>query len=315
MIQTRYGTYNGDSWEEHCQLLLKTKYGTDGYQEMTAHTSGDLGIEGFTRTGIVFQCYCPDEEYDAKKLYEAQRDKVTKDLGKLKRSKKQLLDFFGSIKIKKWIFLTPIILNKDIVSHCQTKAQEYKGMKDMQDILDSEFDVLVHDEGYYAEEILLVKRVLERKVEMDIVSPDKQEIIDWKNCESESIEILNRKIGYLFENIQDQQTKDNKTNKYVDLMVRNYLKGQKVLSRMQDTYGLLYEKQVRIKSSIAEHLEDEVLITDLPPKQLLDQTLSKYKDALKSEKFHEIFEFSIYEDLCREAISEWLINCPLDFGG
>ncbi|MDQ0199984.1 hypothetical protein [Neobacillus ginsengisoli] len=52
MIQTRYGTYDGDSWEEYCQLLLKTKYGKEGYQEMTAHTSGDLGIEGFTRTGI-----------------------------------------------------------------------------------------------------------------------------------------------------------------------------------------------------------------------------------------------------------------------
>lgn len=60
------------------------KYEVEGYQEMSAHTDGDLGIEGFTRTGVVFQCYCPDEEYDSTKLYEHQRDKITKDLGKLK---------------------------------------------------------------------------------------------------------------------------------------------------------------------------------------------------------------------------------------
>lgn len=87
MYRTSYGTYNGDSWEEHCQTFLKIKYEADGYQEMTAHTQGDLGIEGFTRKGDVFQCYCPDGEYESTKLYGHQRDKITKDLNKLKNIK------------------------------------------------------------------------------------------------------------------------------------------------------------------------------------------------------------------------------------
>lgn len=82
MIKTHYGTYNGDSLEEHCQAILKMKYEVKSYQEMIAHTDDDLGIEGFTRTGVVFQCYCPDEEYYSTKLYDHQRDKITKDLGK-----------------------------------------------------------------------------------------------------------------------------------------------------------------------------------------------------------------------------------------
>ncbi|GMA60380.1 hypothetical protein NZD89_12305 [Alicyclobacillus fastidiosus] len=85
MIRTKHGTYDGDSWEEHCQLLLKKKYDSEGYQEMVAHTKGDHGIEGFTRTGLVFQCYCPDEEYEPGKLYEEQKDKVTRDLNKLQK--------------------------------------------------------------------------------------------------------------------------------------------------------------------------------------------------------------------------------------
>jgi hypothetical protein len=35
---------------------------------MPAHTKGDLGIEGFIRTGVVFQCYCSDEEFDTRRL-------------------------------------------------------------------------------------------------------------------------------------------------------------------------------------------------------------------------------------------------------
>lgn len=45
------------------------------------------------------------------------------------------------------------------------------------------------------------------------------------------------------------------------------------------------------------------------------QTKEMHELALKEENFKEIFEFSVYSDLSREAIASWLIDCPLDFGG
>jgi len=90
MFKTAYGVFNGNSWEDFCQQCFKIKYEKDGYQEMPATFKGDLGIEGYTRNGILFQCYCPDMEYDPAKLYEAQRDKVTKDLGKILINEKEL---------------------------------------------------------------------------------------------------------------------------------------------------------------------------------------------------------------------------------
>ncbi|OCA83997.1 hypothetical protein A8F94_14765 [Bacillus sp. FJAT-27225] len=315
MIKTKSGTYDGDSWEEHCQLLLKTKYGEEGYQEMTAHTNGDLGIEGFTRTGIVFQCYCPDEQYEAKKLYEAQRAKISADLKKLISNKTRLQKFLGPIKIKKWVFLTPIILNKDIIAHCHSKALELRALTDMRELLDPEFDVLIHDEGFYANEIMVVKRMLTSKIEFQVQTPKEDEIIDWRKCESKSIEVLNRKIGFLFKNIDDEDARVYKTNKFVDQVIKEHLKGQQIISRMQDVYGGMYEKQVKIKSSIEEYLQKEVLLTELTPKEFLRHTLSKYKHALGTENFDQIFEYSVYEDLCNEAVSSWLIDCPLDFGG
>ncbi|MCM3024055.1 hypothetical protein [Heyndrickxia ginsengihumi] len=314
MLKTPFGTYNGDSWEEHCQTLLKMKYEADGYQEMTAHTNGDLGIEGFTRSGVVFQCYCPDEEYDSAKLYAHQRDKVTKDLKKLKKFKPQLLKFLQGVKIKKWIFLTPKITNKELIAHCHEKAVEYRDDTEMNDLLDDEFDVLAHDELFYGKEIMQAKRILNEKINIDVPVPDEEEIINWKQCQTSSIVILDRKIGNLFDHL-DQTIKAKKTNKYIDLQVRNYIKGQEILNYMKQTYSSAYEKQVRIKSSIASHLEEEVLLTDLTPKELLEGTMEKYRTALMGERFHDIFEFSVYNDLCHEAIASWLIDCPLDFGG
>lgn len=314
MLKTPFGTYNGDSWEEHCQTILKMKYENEGYQEMTAHTHGDLGIEGFTRTGIVFQCYCPDEEYDSTKLYNHQRDKITKDLNKLKKYKKQLLKFFQGVKIKKWIFLTPKIKNKELIAHCHEKAVEYRNDTTIKDLLDDSFDVLAHDEQFYGKEIIRAKKILNEKINIDVSVPNEEEIINWKQCQTSSIAILDRKIGNLFDHL-DETTKNKRINKYIDLQVRNYIKGQEILNHMQQAYSSAYEKQVKIKSSIASHLEAEVLLTDLTPKELLDDTLEKYKSALIGEDFHDIFEFSVYNDLCHEAIASWLIDCPLDFGG
>jgi len=314
MLRTSFGTYNGSSWEEHCQTFLKIKYEAQGYQEMTAHTNGDLGIEGFTRTGIVFQCYCPDEYYDSTKLYNHQRDKITTDLGKLKKYKKQLLKFFQGVKIKKWIFLTPMITNKELIRHCHEKAIEYRKDETMKDLLDDSFDVLAHDELFYSKEVIFAKQILKEKVNIEVPVPDEEEIIDWKQCQTVSIAVLDRKIGKLFDHLDDQ-TKLKNTNKFIDLQVRNYIKGQQILNHMQQTYTTAYEKQLRIKSSIASHLEAEVLLTDLPPKVLLNETMKKYKTALTEERFHDIFEFSVYNDLCHEAIASWLIDCPLDFGG
>lgn len=49
MIQAKYGNFDGNSWEEFCQICLKIKFESEGYQELPAW-QGDMGIEGFTRS-------------------------------------------------------------------------------------------------------------------------------------------------------------------------------------------------------------------------------------------------------------------------
>ncbi|MCU6711479.1 hypothetical protein M6D81_22540 [Paenibacillus sp. J5C_2022] len=310
MIRTRYGSYNGDTWEEACQLFLKRKYEIDGYQEMSAHTHGDLGVEGFTRSGIVFQCYCPDEEYESRKLYEAQRDKITTDLNKLSKNKKELLRYLGNTKIKKWIFLTPIVRNKELISHCQEKAREFREKIDLKEILDDGFDVLVQDEEFFVEEMLYVKAVLNEKIDVNVATPSVQEVINWKECEAESVQILFKKIAKLFEGSSNASVL---TNRYVDLVIRNLIKGQNVMNELRDSHPTLLEKVVRIKSGIETHIEQELLLTSLQPREFIKSIQEKYRSALESESFGKMISFVLQEDFMREAESDWLVRCPLDF--
>jgi hypothetical protein len=47
MFTTKFGTFNGSTWEALCQQVFKKKYQAEDYQPMPA-SPGDFGLEGFT---------------------------------------------------------------------------------------------------------------------------------------------------------------------------------------------------------------------------------------------------------------------------
>jgi len=142
MLSTPYGEFDGHSWELLCQRCFKMRYTREQYIDMPA-TPGDYGVEGFTKTGLAFQCYCPDKLYTSNDLYEAQRKKITTDLRKLIKFKKELSMRLNGTKIKEWHFYTPNFSKNDIITHCANKTTEYRNLN--LDILDPNFEVLPKD--------------------------------------------------------------------------------------------------------------------------------------------------------------------------
>ena len=72
---------DGDAWETLINECYRERYKDQGYQELPAGYHGDGGIEGFTHTGIVYQCYCPDKEFlENGELHKKYVDKMTKDI-------------------------------------------------------------------------------------------------------------------------------------------------------------------------------------------------------------------------------------------
>ena len=113
-----------------------------------------------------------------------------------------------------FLLITPKIPNKDLIAHCHSKAIELREDDSMKELLDVEFDVLAHDENFYVTEILRAKNILNQKVKFDVEIPSEEEIIDWRQCQSESIITLSNKIEKLFPD-SDKEKKQKQVNKYV----------------------------------------------------------------------------------------------------
>lgn len=121
---------DGDTWETICNSCYRDRYQNEHYHEIPAAHRGDAGIEGFTRSGIVYQCYCPEREYSDDDLYAHQRDKLTTDINKLIDLKNaQRLKKLGIDIISEWHFVTPEYRDSRIISHANTKKDEVHALR------------------------------------------------------------------------------------------------------------------------------------------------------------------------------------------
>lgn len=307
MYKTKHGVFNGDSWEEFCQICFKRKYESDGYQEMPAW-QGDLGIEGFTRNGILFQCYCPDEEYSPDVLYDKQRDKITEDLGKLVKKEKELLSYLKSIKIRRWIFVTPGYKKKDIVRHCQEKAEEYR-LKNLS-YFESDFDVLIYDIDFFSEEIPIVLNYRNKKLEIHPDSePTAVEVSDWKSTQIFLVDNALKKHGQRLP--QTAINRDNKINTLSQTTIGNFLNGNSIIKIMSEKFPVDYEKFVRVVAQFEGQVES-MCITNTSDNNTLYKEIGDRLRANLKESFSYIDQLTI-DRLTEQVLADWILRCPISF--
>lgn len=307
MYKTPYGNFNGDSWEDFCQLCFKLKYESDGYQEMPAW-QGDLGIEGFTRSGIFFQCYCPDTEYNPDKLYEVQRDKITTDLGKLITYEKELKAYLKSIKVTKWIFVTPEYKKKDLVKHCQDKAEEYRIINSC--ILAPDFDVLVHDIEFYSEQIPIFLNFREKKLDIDPKKKKSEsEIADWK---SKSISLVDNAIKKHKQRIPEKAINvDEKVNLLTQKSVSDFLNGDAMIRKWAEKYQDQYEKFQKVIDQFERKVEEKCAVADGNSNQLYNEIETELREKIKSS--FNFLDDTMIDRLTSRVMADWILRCPISF--
>ena len=307
MYKTLYGNFNGDSWEDFCQLCFKLKYENDGYQEMPAW-QGDLGIEGFTRSGIFFQCYCPDTEYNPDKLYEMQRDKITTDLGKLVTYEKELKAYLKAIKVTKWIFVTPEYKKKDLVKHCQDKAEEYR--KITSSILDPSFDVLVHDIEFYSEQIPIFLNFREKKLDIDPKERKSDtEIADWK---TKSISLVDNAIKKHSQRVPaTAKNIDVKINNLTQKSISDFLNGDAMIRNWAEKYQDQYEKFQKVVDQFEKRVEEKCAVSDGNSNVLYNEIEVELRDKIK--KSFDFLDDTMIDRLTSRVMADWILRCPISF--
>ena len=299
-MRTSLGQMNGDDWEDYCQKLLRLRY--LDYQEVPAQFGGDYGIEGFTRSGLVFQCYCPDEDLSGRDLYEHQRDKIARDIGKLLKNASKI-SALGAGIIKEWHFLTPDYNSHALLTHCRSKEEEVRS-KGLPSIY-REFIISVRTEDHYIPERQIYLGTGEHRVQPSIEEP-----------QADTLEALMSSGNKIVCNIKTKldkiEIKQNRRAKLTRELVSGYVVGQAELEKLNEKFPSTYKSIMQLKSAIGSQLVIRTLDSSGNHGAMLHQTLNEYEAKLY-DNFSRYLSSALISRLSYGAISEWLGLCPLDF--
>lgn len=303
--------YDGDEWEDIIDRCYRLRYQWDGYQKVPANFKGDSGIEGYTKSGIVYQCYCPEKQYTDGELWENQRIKVTKDIKKLINNGEKLKEL-GVIKIKEWHFVTPEQRDKRILIHCENKRKEVLQKKKELglDYIDDNFQVLVKVGQDFVEEIN--KLVYLGKSKFDIrLNPTQQ--LNYNECDSQKIDNIKRKLKVVI-NPNDDPNKEAQYDRMVGLMVKYYLSGIKIQDNIKKVNKELYEKIISIDTTFKDDVAIKCLMApqDVIAANVFKDITSEFEAELKNIMGDVLTSESIAE-LKWNLMSAWMADCPMDF--
>ena len=291
-------------WQERISLLLKRRYGATEFQEIPDRDRGDCGIEGFERNGSAYQCYAAEEPLSTNELYAKQRNKITKDINKFEANQADFVKIFGPTKISRWILVVPRWESKDLLKHAEKKAEEIRNAN-LSYVADDFFIHIATEEDFAAERQLFLDVGL-AKIQMD---PDEFKTAtgeEWSEENDDFVKELNRKIKILNPRLDKNQLVQLRSK-----FIKHYMEGQNVLEKLHSEYPDLYVAVKRLKYNRQKFLETTSQIPTGTPADTFNIALSEYKSELMEEV--NGLSSNMIEILRFEAVSDWLLRCPLDF--
>lgn len=302
---------DGNSWERLCQKCYKLKYSDANYREIPANPGGDAGIEGFTSNGIVNQCYYPEGDYNDEKYYELIRDKMTTDINKLLDIKyKKRLITFGVPIIKQWHFLIPEYRDNRILVHAKNKADEVKrkimSAPEQYDYISNQFEIVVQEAENLQAEIYKVSVADAWKNKLDITNIVND--TNWKNCPSEKLENIKRKI-HAISQIKDDVEIDALIQSYAEA----YIRGIDLMTKLNESYkDMFYELQLMTNRYKKKTAKQTVLNPNTNENYKLFMSILKDFETELEQRFPSLNDSSITE-LVDDLIGTWLADCSLQF--
>ncbi len=304
---------DGDSWEKWCDACYRDRYQQQHFIKIPASHLGDAGIEGYTLSGIAYQCYCPERNYSDEELHSHLRDKVTKDIGKfIDKDNAKRLKALGIPKIKEWHFVIPEYRDKRIVEHLEKKRIEVVSVQESDPVT---FYYIDHDikllpkiaEDFNVEFVRLIRNPLvDLKLNMAVKSA---EGVDWRTCSTEKIDNIKRKLKAIMNTTED----DDSFKEMLEYWAEAYLAGIEIMSTLQKSYGSIYEELFELEQQYKRDvsMQSRMNADHTLNNSLFMEILNKFENAIRTN-FNCFSEPSILE-LRRDLVSGWLADCSLQF--
>jgi hypothetical protein len=292
--------WDPNEWQRRINQLLFARYGHAEYQRVPDKHGGDFGIEGFSRDGCAYQCYAAEEPISTGDLHDKQRDKIHEDLKKFTNNSKALASLFAGVKIKRWILVVPRFESAKLLEYCGPKTDHVRSLN--LPYVDTDFAVHVCTDEAWAREAaqLALDRLVEVSLQLPV--PNREHVQVWENANANQMATLRRKAAFL--------TTNQSIERFVQGSVRAHIKGQNAYERLRTDMPEVCEALLLVKDAIEEQLERECAIAG-------DRPRVRYRDVqnLVAERLREKLNLSsqLLAELSAEAVSDWLIRCPLDF--
>lgn len=293
--------WDGKEWERHCLAILRLHYGAHELHEVPDRHGGDLGLEAFSTDGCAYQCYAALEPVSTNDLFESQRDKLTEDCGKLKKNAVKIGRMFGTLQIRRYMFMVHRHDSVNLVRHGREKAVEVRSWA--LPFVANDFDIVVITDDAYSVERAQLLKLPPSLVDVAVDSPDST--VEWSTDNPGLVSTATRKLSVLPVNHAVRAS-------YVNALVRQYLDGENALSKIRDKYPDQWQMAVRCKIS-----KENLLVLEHADSMETPSVgaIGKIASDLATELMATVP--SLGQPMARmlswATVAEWLMRCPLDF--
>ena len=303
---------DGNAWENICVKCYRYRYEDQHYTPIPAVSGGDAGIEGFTKTGIVHQCYFPERQYSDHELYEAQRDKLSADIKKLLNNGDRLVAL-GVPVIHEWHFNIPEYRDSKILIHATTKQKEVLSAKednpDKYFYVADDFQIVIKTAENFSAEI---SRIIRTSADYNLnLAVEHTSNPNWKECDSQKVANIRRKIKAIM-HVSD----DNNPNveRVVGLYIDYYICGLENMNRLKmnfpDIHAELFKLVQIYKGEVT--LKTSMNTNSSMNQSLFNELLDEFEKKLEKDFSNSFNQASIVE-IKQDMVASWLADCSMEF--
>ncbi len=291
-------------WEQYFKSIIRLHYKPANCCDLPDSQNGDFGIECYTLSGHVFQCYLPEQSSDVEKLVKAQRKKINNDISKFTTKYKADLELlFGDTKISRWILATPYSKSAKLTQYCTQKSLRVRELK-LPYVAD-DFQILVQTDSDYVTERALLRRT-NYQLNLDLSNATVDNAVAFINEHVDFLDKLNLKLPKInpSESVQDS---------YRHFIIQKYLDYQNLIDELKQNWVDIYEVVYKCIQQRETNLVGLSMLTSSSAQPA--EKMLKQMEVLKANIEKEIptLKESDLEKINWGVIADWLIRCPLDF--
>ncbi|QCF26495.1 hypothetical protein [Hydrocarboniclastica marina] len=290
------------SWEAYFKDILRRFYGPSNMKDIPDSYGGDFGIECYSFSGHVFQCYLPEQISDKEKLTKLQKDKIRKDIQKFTvKNVKKFAQLFEGMQISRWILATPEYYDSDMAMYCSEKSGKVRKLG--LSYVSPDFQILLQTESDYRTEVRALQRDSYQLL-LNFSHVEEDMAADWI---SQNLSFL-KKIDLKLPKIVDP----DKIDQMKSFLVQKYLGYQNLLDHLRVEWPDIHVTINALINNRRSYLEARFL-TDCSkqPGAVIQAEIQQLKDDISSEI--PTLKKTDLELIKYGVIADWLIRCPLDF--